>query len=353
MELALQQAHINIGNTNENPSVGCVITKNNNIISAGHTSLHGRPHAEYNAIKNSKINLKNSEIYITLEPCSHFGKTPPCTNLIIKKKIKRVFFSIKDPDKRSFNKSYKNLTKKKIFVKSGFIIKKVNTFYQSYIKFKKNNLPFVTLKIATSKDYFTKNKKTKWITNVFSRGRVHLIRAKHDCIITSSKTVIDDNPHFTCRINGLSNKSPARFILDKNLITPLTSNIYKDTSKHKTVVFYNNFNVKKIKNFKKKKIILIKVKTDKFGKLNLKEILSLIKKLGYSRILVEAGASLSESFLKYGFVDSLNLFISNKKLNTLGRNNIKKCLTLTTKNKKKCIEKVNLFGDKLITYNMQ
>ena len=353
MDLALQQAHINLGSTSENPAVGCVITKNNNVISVGCTSTHGRPHAEYNAIKNSKINLKDSEIYITLEPCSHFGKTPPCTNLILKKRIKKVFYSIKDPDKRSFNKSYKNLTRKKITVNSGLVSKKVNSFYKSYIKFKKHKLPFVTLKIAISKDYFTINKNTKWITNKFSRGRVHLIRSKNDCIITTAKTVLDDNPLLTCRIDGLFFKSPARVILDRNLTIPLSSNIFKESSKYKTIIFYNNFNYKKIKVLKKIKVIPIKVKIDKTGNLDLREILLLIKKFGYSRVLVEGGAHLIKSFLNGALVDDLNLFISNKKLNKLGSNNIKKCLSLALKNKKKNIEKVNLFGEKLITYNIK
>ena len=105
MGLALQQAHKSLGNTKENPSVGCVIVKNNHVISAGFTGINGRPHAEQNAINFSKKNVKNSELYVTLEPCSHYGKTPPCVNKIIKSKIKKVFFSIKDPDPRSYNKS--------------------------------------------------------------------------------------------------------------------------------------------------------------------------------------------------------------------------------------------------------
>ena len=109
MRLALKQAEILLGNTKQNPTVGCVIVKNNNIIGAGATSFNGRPHAEKNAISSSKSNLRNSYLYTTLEPCSHFGKTPPCTKLIIKKKIKKVYFSIKDNDYRSFNKATYNL----------------------------------------------------------------------------------------------------------------------------------------------------------------------------------------------------------------------------------------------------
>ena len=157
----------------------------------------------------------------------------------------------------------------------------------------------------------------------------------------------------TCRIDGLFFKSPARVILDRNLTIPLSSNIFKESSKYKTIIFYNNFNYKKIKVLKKIKVIPIKVKIDKTGNLDLREILLLIKKFGYSRVLVEGGAHLIKSFLNGALVDDLNLFISNKKLNKLGSNNIKKCLSLALKNKKKNIEKVNLFGEKLITYNIK
>ena len=112
MRLALAQAYKNLGNTGENPSVGCVITKSNSIISLGYTHINGRPHAEQNAISSCKFNLKGSEIYVTLEPCSHYGKTPPCTKAIIKKGLKKVFFSLNDPDIRSYNKSAKLLKKK-------------------------------------------------------------------------------------------------------------------------------------------------------------------------------------------------------------------------------------------------
>ena len=114
MELALAQAHKNLGNTKENPAVGCVLVRDGHLIGAGHTGDGGRPHAEQNAITNSKNDIKNSDLYVTLEPCSHYGKTPPCVKSIIRNKIKRVFFSLKDPDHRSYNKSTKQLKKNKI-----------------------------------------------------------------------------------------------------------------------------------------------------------------------------------------------------------------------------------------------
>ena len=161
MELALRQARINLGNTKENPSVGCVVIKNNSLISAGHTTFNGRPHAEHNAINNSKEELLNSSLYVTLEPCSHYGKTPPCVKKIIKNKIKTVYFSIIDPDLRSLNKSAKVFRRSNIKVNIGLNSKKIQNFYKSYVQFKKNKLPFVTCKLAISKDFFTINKKKK------------------------------------------------------------------------------------------------------------------------------------------------------------------------------------------------
>ena len=142
MELALAQAQKNLGNTKENPSVGCVLVKNGNLISAGHTGKSGRPHAEQNAINFSQISPRKSELYVTLEPCSHYGQTPPCVKLIIKNKIKKVFFSINDPDTRSFKKCSSAFKKEGVAVSNYILRSKVNRFYRSYIKHKKNNLPF-------------------------------------------------------------------------------------------------------------------------------------------------------------------------------------------------------------------
>ena len=116
LSLAFEQAKINLGSTGKNPSVGCVVEKGGSIISSGHTSLNGRPHAEYNTL-NKNINFKNANLYVTLEPCSHYGLTPPCTNIIIKKKIKKLFYSLNDFDQRSSKKSKNYLNKKKFWLK--------------------------------------------------------------------------------------------------------------------------------------------------------------------------------------------------------------------------------------------
>ena len=353
MRLAFQQAMINNGNTKENPSVGCVVVKNNSVLSAACTNIGGRPHAEVNAITKLKSTQKDLEVYVTLEPCSHYGKTPPCINLILKRKIKKVFFSIKDSDKRSHNKCIKKLKKKGIIASYGFLSKEINHFYRSYNKSKKSLFPFVTLKIALSKDFYTVNKKNKWITNKYSRGRVHLMRSEHDCIITSSQTVLDDDPLLTCRIKGLSERSPTRIILDKNLITPINAKIIKSANEVETLIFYNQTNVKKINILKKHKVKSFKISLDASGMLDLKETVLQAKKLGFNKILLESGLNLSRSFLSNNLVDDLKIFISNKKVNKNGKNSFRKIINGLLKNKKKIKDNVNLLGDTLTSYKIK
>ncbi len=353
MRLALFQAQKIIGNTKENPAVGCVITKNNIVVSAGSTGINGRPHAEYNAIKIFNNKLDESTLYATLEPCSHYGKTPPCVKLIIKKKIKKVFFSINDPDPRSFKKSKFDLNKKKIKVIRGLSSKQIGYFYRSYLKSKKNNLPFVTCKLALSKDYFTINKKYKWITNQYSRSRGHLLRSMHDCLLTSSQTILKDNSQLTCRINGLSDRTPTIAILDNNLKLNTNLKVFKNFKKNRIIIFHNKINKKKMNTFKILKVKFLRVPLNKDGDLDLKKILLNLKKLGFSRILLESGRYLTTNFLNENLVDDLNLFISNKKLNKNGSGSLKKYLVPFLKNKKKITIKVNLFGDSLFSYKLK
>ena len=354
MQLALQQAARALGNTKKNPAVGCVIVKNNHLISAGYTSINGRPHAEKNSINFSKTNPQNSELYVTLEPCSHYGKTPPCVKSIIKSKIKKVFFSINDPDPRSFNKCSLTLRRGGVAVNNNVLKDKITFFYKSYFKFKRSKLPFVTCKLAISKDFYTiDKKKSKWITNEFSRGRVQLMRLSHECIITSSKTIIKDNPRLTCRIEGLNHRSPSRIVRDNKLKILIKSKMIKEASRYRSIIFYNKINKRKIEFLRKFKIKIYKIPLDNNGNLDLKESLIKAKELGFSRIFVESGAKLTTNFFNKKLIDDFKLFISSKKLGKNGNGSVKKHLKSFLKNKKKIVEKVNLSDDKLISYKIK
>ena len=208
-------------------------------------------------------------------------------------------------------------------------------FYSSYLKFKNNNLPFVSAKIAISKDCYTGCKKNKWITNIYSRKRGNLMRSSHDCIITSCKTIINDNPMLNCRIKGLEPLSPTRIIIDKNLDIPLKSKVIGTANKYKTLIFYNRKKINKIKNLKKLNVKLIFLPLDLTEQFNLKLLLKKIKDLGFSRVFLESGLTLTTNFLRNKLIDDFHLFISDKKLGNNGYNSFKNCMHLFFKNKKK------------------
>ena len=314
MALALKLARARHGLTGVNPSVGCVIVKKDEIISIGQTNYNGRPHAEYNAIKNSDVHLEGSKMYVTLEPCNHYGKTSPCTNLIIKNKIKEVFYSIDDIDKRVNGKSFKILKSKNIIVKKGLLKKEVSNFYSTYFFNRKNKLPYVTGKIATSKNNLIYSSKIKRITDKYSDQFTHFLRYRNDSIMISYRTLNKDNPKLNCRLEGLKKFSPKRIILDNNLNTKINSYIFKTANKNNTIIFYNKADNRKITLFKKKGFRLIKSNLTKIKYFDLKLILKKLYKIGIRNILVEGGNNLSGSFLKDKLLNQFYLFKSPKLL---------------------------------------
>ena len=343
--LAFEQAKINLGSTNKNPSVGCVVEKNGSILSSGYTSINGYPHAEFNAL-NKEIDFKDSNLYVTLEPCIHYGKTPPCTNIIVRKKIKNVFYSLDDFDPRTRKKAKLILQKEKIKVKKNYLTKKAVNFYKSYINFKMNKLPVIDAKIAISKDFFTIFKKRRWITSAQSRIIGQFLRTKYECLLTTSSTVNKDDPILNCRINGLENKSPDLIIIDRNSKLKKNLQIFKIMNKKRRIFIftYNNKN----KNFYKSRInnnteiITIKRKNNKEEFIS---ILKILRKKGYSRIFIETGLTFISFMIKEKFINYLYIFRSNYKLNKKGKNNCTmKYLKKVKLNNK---ENVFLYGDSL------
>ena len=333
LTLAFELAKINLGSTNENPSVGCIVEKDGSIISSGYTSVRGRPHAEFNALKK-KRNFKNSNIYITLEPCSHYGKTPPCTDIIKSKGIKKVYYSIDDYDIRSKNKSKKILSKNNISINKFFLKKKGLKFYESYYRFKKKKLPIIDAKIAISKDYFTINKKNKWITNDRSRKLTHLIRTNYNALLSTSKSINKDNSILNCRINGLRHKSPNLIILDRNLIIKKNLNIFKTKTTRKIFLYTTNNNYQKIKWLKKKnvRVVIVKKMDSKQDFINLFH--SFIN-FGFSRIFIETGLTFINYLLNNKIINNIYIFKTNINLKKNGFNNSSKKLLKKIKLKNK------------------
>ena len=349
MNLALNLARDRHGLTGENPSVGCVIVKNNEVISIGQTGINGRPHAEFNAVKSCKKSLVGSRMYVTLEPCTHFGKTPPCSNLIVNSKIKEVIFPIEDVDIRTKGKSFKIFKTKKIKVKFGLLKNDAKKIYKSYMYNKKKKLPYVTGKLAISKDNCIYSKKKKKITNEYSNAITHLLRYRNDSILVSNKTLNIDNPKLSCRIPGLFKYSPKRIVLDSNLSIKKKSYIFQSLTKKNTIIFYNDASPKKISLLKKKGVKLVKLKTDKNNFFNLKLVLNKMYFLGCRNLLVEGGKSLTDSFLKTKLFNQFYLFKSPNKLGISAKLNISNQLNqLSFIYKKK--SKLNAFTGKDIVY---
>ena len=342
LNLAFNLAENHLGQTKINPCVGCIIVNNNTVISSGVTSINGRPHAEYNAL-NKNLNFRNSNMYVTLEPCTHYGLTPPCTNLIKKKKIKKVYYGFEDPDIRTFKKAKKVLNNK--IEKIRKIDNKNKDFYKSYFLNKHNRIPFIDAKIAISKDFLTISKKDKWITNSRSRKVSHLIRSKYDCIISTSTSINKDNSLLNCRIKGLNNFKPDLVIIDRKLRLKKNLALYSLAKKRKTYILTTSNNSKQTSFLKKRNIRIIKLNSlltkDDFFKLFRK-----LFQLGKRRILIESGLIFLNQLLKMNFINNLYIFKSNTKLRSNGFNNSKINMIKNLKISKQV--NVNLNNDKLL-----
>ena len=312
MKLALNLARARKGLTGENPSVGCLIVKSDEIISIGQTGFGGRPHAEDNAIKNSFEKLVGSKMYVTLEPCNHYGKTPPCTNSIIKSGISELIYSMEDIDKRVKGKTFRILSNKNIKVKKGLLKENAKNLYDSYIKNKTKKLPYITAKIAVSKNNLIYSKGSNRITHKSSDKISHYLRYKNDSIMISSKTLNIDNPKLNCRLEGYEKFSPKRIILDKDLKINLKSFIFKSAKKGNTVLFHNSSDIAKIKVLKKKGLTLIKTKLNREQLLDLNIVLKKLFALGTRNLLIEGGDKITKNLIKKRLVDTFYLFQSPK-----------------------------------------
>jgi diaminohydroxyphosphoribosylaminopyrimidine deaminase/5-amino-6-(5-phosphoribosylamino)uracil reductase len=316
---ALNLAKKNLGTTAPNPVVGCVITKNNEIISTGVTARDGRPHAEKIAIdkvlshKNGSQLLENSSLYVTLEPCSHFGKTAPCADLIIQNRISRVVIASKDPDSRVNGDGIKKLRDAGIEVVVGIMEKESQELNKGFFKAKKTGLPYVTLKLATSLDgkIATKNFDSKWITSEKARHFSHHLRATNDAIMLGSNTVRKDNPMLDCRILGLEEYSPKRVIVAGNINFDEELKIFQTAKNIPTIIltYEQDYDFTNLKNLGVEVIFCQKIN----DQIDLKNALQKLYESGINSLLVEGGQNLATQLLKENVIDEL-IWIRNRKI---------------------------------------
>lgn len=289
MKICLKLAKRGVGRVLPNPMVGCVVLdKNGNIVSKGYHKKYGENHAERDAL----LKLKNNEacggtLYVNLEPCSHYGKTPPCVDLIIAHKLARVVIGMKD-----VNPKVDGISKlKEAGIKVDYVLEKECTFFNRvFIKTMTKKMPYVVLKTATTMDgkIATKTGSSKWITSEKSRAEVYKLRKEFDCILTSSNTVIADNPSMKM------GKNKWKCILDKDLRTDKNSNIYKEGQ-----IYVASKENSPLKN----------------NELDIEAVLKHLYSLGIYSVFVECGGTLAGAMLREGLVDEVYQFIAPKILN--------------------------------------
>jgi len=309
MARAIKLAKKGLGQCNPNPIVGAVIVADDKIIATGYHQQFGGPHAEVLAIHNCKDKalLKKSTLYVTLEPCAHEGKTPPCLDLILEHNIKRVVIASQDPNPKVNGSSIRTLIDKGVEVDVGLMEDQAINLNKGFFKRILNNIPRVTSKIAVSSDGKTalNNFQSKWITNEFSRSDVQRLRRLSDGILTSYKTINSDNPRLTVRDID-SSKQPYRFIIDASFQSNLDAHIFKQ---EKVVIFYS----KEISNKPNLKSICIPVSCVD-GVLNFTEIMKHITSIEVNNLLVEAGPGLNGLLLQHRMIDELIIYQSQSLL---------------------------------------
>lgn len=313
MNYAILQGFRSKGSTGKNPPVGCVIVKNDILLSYGKTGVSGRPHAEEEAIKNvsDKKDLIGSSLYVTLEPCAHKNiNGVSCADQIYKTGIKEVFIGCIDPDPRTNRKGINFLKKKDIKVHENFLKNKVSELYNGFFSRILKERPYISLKVACSLDgkIALKNNKSKWITNELSRSYSHLLRSQNDAIMTTSSTILNDNPRMNCRLNGLKKSSPIKVILDRFLKVSSKYKIF-DTSNKNDIFLYSFLETKD--HLTENKFVK-KIKVDK--KLNDKNFFNFIFRdlanKGVNNLLIETGSIMNTILLSQNLVDELVIFRS-------------------------------------------
>lgn len=320
MKLAIELASSTIGQTSPNPPVGAVVVKDGSVVGLGCHVKAGQPHAEVHALNMAGTKSIGSTVYVTLEPCSHHGKTPPCADLLIEKKVKRVVIATQDDNPKVSGKGISKLKEAGIEVEIGVCREEAQNLYKGFFTFINKNRPHITLKAALSLDgkLSTYSGDSKWITGEKARQKVHEERRLHDCILVGVGTVLFDNPSLTVRLEQ-ETRQPVRVILDSSLKTPVDSNI-TNTSNAKTIIFVGNqITGKQQIPYQEKGIEIIKTSE---SKVKVSEVMSLLAEMGYHSVYVEGGSEIHTSFIKENLFDELILYYAPKLIGGIHNGNL-------------------------------
>lgn len=311
MRAALVLARRGLGMVWPNPAVGCVIVNGGRIVGRGWTQPGGRPHAETEALRRAGAAASGACVYVTLEPCNHFGQTPPCTSALLEARVSRVVSAMEDPDARTAGSGHARLREGGIEVVTDVLRDKAASMNAGFLSRIGSGRPLVTLKTATTLDgkIAAAGGASQWITGPEARARGHLLRATHDAIMVGIGTALADSPSLTCRIAGMEDRTPVRVVMDSKLRLPLDSTLVKTARDIPTWIVTSKTS-SDLESFAEQGVEIIQVDADAEGRPNLKAALEALGDKGLTRLLVEGGGALAATFMRDDLVDRLVWFRS-------------------------------------------
>ena len=316
MRAALGLARRGLGSVWPNPAVGCVIVDEaGRVVGRGWTQPGGRPHAETEALAMAGAAARGATVYVTLEPCAHHGKTPPCAEALIAAGIRRAVVAVEDPDSRVGGKGLAMLRAAGIEVTAGVLADEAADLNAGFFLTIRADRPLVTLKLGTTLDgrIATHGGESRWITGETARAAAHALRAEHDAVMVGSGTALADDPDLTCRLPGMGERSPVRVVFDGRLRLPLTSKLVTSANDVPTwVITLEGGDQARREAFEAAGIDLLDVTSGRDHQIDVQAALALLADSGITRVLVEGGSHLAAALLRAGVVDRLVWFRAPK-----------------------------------------
>ena len=309
MRLAIRLARRSMGRVAPNPAVGCVLVHDGIVIARGATAPSGRPHAEAVALERAGERARGATAYVTLEPCSHHAATPPCADALIAAGVRRVVCACQDPDPRVDGRGLARLRAAGVAVETGVCSEEAGRVMAGFARRIERSRPTVTLKLATSGDAMaaTAGGESKWITGAPARRMVHLLRARHDAIVTGIGTVLADDPELTCRLPGLGDRSPIRVVIDSRASLPITSRLVK-TAHEVPVLVIVAPGADRVRDLELRGAEVIECPAGDDGRVLPGGILHRLAERGVNDVMLESGGRLAAAFLGADLVDRIAWF---------------------------------------------
>ncbi len=320
MAVALDLARLGLGRTSPNPAVGAVLVKNGKVVGTGFHKKAGLPHAEVEALRGRSGQAQGATLYVTLEPCCHQGRTPPCTDAILKSGVREVVVGMKDPDPRVAGQGIALLRKGGLRVRVNVLRKECEDLNEAYIKHRTTGMPLVILKVGATLDGMiaTRTGESRWITGEKARLQAHHLRDRVDAILVGANTIMRDNPRLTTRIPGHKSHQPARIILDSTLYVDGEARVFQDTKKAPTwIATVTHEHDPKVAVFRKRGVGFVFCRSQE-GRVDLGDLLLKLGSKGVLSLLVEGGPTVHSAFLKAGLADRMVMFVAPRFLGESG-----------------------------------